>query len=232
MSPPSATSSTYAFGNENTVDPHGNYAFQQVLICDECGWVNIRVTFSPAADFGTAMDYVNEPLFAGPWFPESAAGREFPDVPSHIAEPASEAYRCFGVGAHRGAVMLARAVVEATAKDKEITDGKLFHKIEELGNRGLIRRAVVDAAHEIRHLGNDMAHGDFVEPISAEETEETLNLMSIVLDEVYQQPNRIAARKAARLAKRPGALPLEPRPEPTRAELVEQVRRITDVSEA
>ena len=48
----------------------------------------------------------------------------FPDVPSEIAAAASEAYRGRMVAnANRAAILLARSVIEATAKDKGITKG-------------------------------------------------------------------------------------------------------------
>jgi hypothetical protein len=36
---------------------------------------------------------------------------------------------------------------------------------------------VRDGAHEVRHLGNEMAHGDFVEPVDGEDAELVLQLM-------------------------------------------------------
>lgn len=44
------------------------------------------------------------------WLPKVGVGREYPDVPKHIAPAASEAHVCQSIGAHRAAVMLARAV--------------------------------------------------------------------------------------------------------------------------
>jgi hypothetical protein len=74
-------------------------------------------------------------------------------------------------------------------------------KIEELYSQGFIREHVKDAAHEIRHLGNEMAHGDFTSPVTSEEADLTLILMSEILDEVYQSPARVARARAARTAR-------------------------------
>jgi hypothetical protein len=132
------------------------------------------------------------------WYPIRASGKDFPDVPDYIAQAATEAYRCSSISALRAAVQLARSVVEATAKDKGITQGPLIGKIERLYDGGFIREYVKDAAHEIRHLGNDMAHGDFVTPVTNEEADLALTLMSEILDEVYQSPARVARARAAR----------------------------------
>jgi hypothetical protein len=123
----------------------------------------------------------------------------FPDVPAAIADAASEAYRCRqACNANRAAIILARSVIEATAKDKDITTGPLISKIDELYNQRLIRPDVRDGAHEIRHFGNDMAHGDYIRDASPEEADLVLALMDAVLTDVYQFPAQVARAKAAR----------------------------------
>lgn len=75
-------------------------------------------------------------------------------------------------------------------------------KIDSLASQGDIRPIVRDAAHEVRFLGNDMAHGDFIDAIVQEEADEILELMSIFLDEVFQTPTRITNVRNARQAKK------------------------------
>lgn len=62
----------------------------------------------------------------------------------------------------------------------------------------LIRPHTQEAAHELRFLGNDMAHGDFVDPVDAEDADEVLEVMSEILNEVYQGPARIHRMRAKR----------------------------------
>jgi hypothetical protein len=64
----------------------------------------------------------------------------------------------------------------------------------------LIRAHVRDGAHEVRYLGNDMAHGDFVDSVSTEDSELVLTLMDEVLLEVFQSPARVKRRRDARMA--------------------------------
>lgn len=135
------------------------------------------------------------------WIPLEGFQTDFPDVPEEIAKAATEAWRCHSAGSHRGAVMLARALVEATAKAKGIASGSLADKIDELAKNGLIRAAVADQAHEIRHLGNSTAHGDLGDPVSKEDADEVLNLMGEVLNEVFQSPARSDRLAAARKAR-------------------------------
>ena len=90
--------------------------------------------------------------------------------------------------AHRAVGSLARARLEAVAKDKKITTGTLHAKITALAAGGHLRPHTAEVAHEIRHLGNTMAHGDFTDPVDADEAATTVELMSEVLQEVYQKP--------------------------------------------
>jgi len=66
------------------------------------------------------------------------------------------------------AILMARTTIEATAKSQAIITGSLIAKIDAMAmaTAQLIRPALRDAAHAIRHLGNDMAHGDVEAPRS------------------------------------------------------------------
>lgn len=131
------------------------------------------------------------------WLPETGDTRTYPHVPDHIASAAQEAYECGKRGKHRAAIMLARAVIEATAKDKGITKGNLKDKIDGLANAELIRPHIKEFAHGVRLFGNDMAHGDFVAPVSTEESDLVIELMGEILNEVYQSPAKLAAVQQA-----------------------------------
>ncbi len=125
------------------------------------------------------------------WMPVPGTKREsFADVPLPVADAAAEAVLCLQSGALRGAILLARAVIEATAKDNGIASGSLSQKIDQLHERGYIRTYLKEGAHEVRYTGNDMAHGDFPATISSKDAEVLLQLMREVLMEVYQDPAR------------------------------------------
>lgn len=186
--------------------PRTQYRLRKVWCafkCDNCDAFSLAAATPGANDLrneGQATQWIDQQPNLD-WYQISAISKDFPDVPEHIVEAASEAYKCHSISAFRAATQLARSVVEATAKDKGITRGQLVVKIDELFNRGLIREYVRDGAHEIRHLGNEMAHGDFVSPVTSEETDLVLTLMSEILDEVYQSPARVAQARAARAAR-------------------------------
>lgn len=135
------------------------------------------------------------------WISTGVRGKDFPDVPSSLAQAAGEAHVCLNAGAYRGAILLARAVVEASCKEKGITTGTLAAKIDALHEQRHINDQVHAEATEIRHLGNDMAHGDFTEETTATDAEDVLGFMAEVLEELFQRPARLARRQAKRLAR-------------------------------
>ena len=126
------------------------------------------------------------------YWPRSYSGKAFPDVPEHIGAAANEAHVALSAGAPRAAIGMARAVVEATAKQHGITTGNLMSKIDKLAERGVISELMQEAAHEIRFAGNDAAHGDLAaQGITREDAEEVLDLMEEILHRVYQEPVRV-----------------------------------------
>jgi hypothetical protein len=177
------------------------YRWSAAFTCDGCHEMVIAACTTTLNPYGTRLSGQEfwELTNGIEWLPLSAVGRVFEYVPEHIASAASEAYSCQSINAHRAAAALARSVIEATAKEKGFTDGNLFKKIDDLQRANLIRPLIAEAAHEVRHLGNDIAHGDFVEPISGEESDEILVLMSEVLEEVFTTPARIEAVRQGRI---------------------------------
>jgi hypothetical protein len=183
----------------------GSATFMATYRCDHCRRLSIGWSVGPG-DIDTRGNGAYGWLEIAPninWIPQVGVSKAFPDVPDHIAGAASEAHECQSIGALRAAVLLARSVIEATAKDRGITNGNLAAKIDAMCDQGMIRQHVRDEAHEVRHLGNDMAHGDFVEPVDPDDAEAVLVLMGEVLEEVYQSPAKVARLQAKREAKRP-----------------------------
>ncbi|OIH95241.1 hypothetical protein BIU90_02920 [Curtobacterium sp. MCBA15_001] len=132
------------------------------------------------------------------WLPLSAESPEVLDVPPAIARAAKEAYSSRSVGNQMAAVLMARTVVEATAKAKGIEGKTLAAKINGMREADLIRPDIAELAHEVRFAGNEMAHGDIDVPIDETDAEEILALMAEVLSEVFQGPARVARVKAKR----------------------------------
>src|ERR1022692_2721081 len=187
------------------------------LICPHCG-VYARFTtrwnrptdpddpwVEPAACF--TCDHCDKPIVADmsaygtvtQFWPTSVRGKVFPDVPKPLAVAASQAHLCLSAGSPIGAVAVARAVVEAVAKDHGIKNGDLKSKIERLHTEGHISDTMRLAATEIRFAGNEAAHSDLVaETLGVEDAAEIVTLMDSILERVYQEPARIAKIRTKR----------------------------------
>ncbi|MFF3884045.1 DUF4145 domain-containing protein [Streptomyces sp. NPDC001914] len=140
------------------------------------------------------------------WEPRRIRRPEFLDMPEEIADTASEAHACLSVGAARGAVALARAVIEATAKAKGIKESGIAGKIDALRDSGSISALTAEASHQIRRDGNGIAHGDIGdEPISQDDAEAILEFMDAFLDEVFQRPAKLQRLKQRHDERKQGA---------------------------
>lgn len=119
------------------------------------------------------------------WSPPAMRPVDVSFIPDGVGGFLKEAHDAFSVGAHRAVLLLVRSVIEATAKDKGITDGSLVGKINNLASEGLIRSGTKDMAHALRILGNDMAHGDIDQVPTKEDADDALTIARFVLDDVY-----------------------------------------------
>lgn len=189
--------------HDDDYDPWDGVLIASFFKCPECSSPSIGITgVNQPSDREIGIAVKGEQAV---WLPQHADGKDFPDVPEQVALAADEAHRCLSINAFRAAVLMARSVVEATCKDKGITQGKLDQKINALRDQQDIRPGTADMAHEIRYFGNEMAHGDFVVEVDREEAEDTLELMGQILNEVYQGPALVARTKANRAARKAAA---------------------------
>ena len=171
-------------------------AVQACYRCAKCRALNLaeKNGISPRVrDESDARRHLAE----GPLEWRPAGPKHYPGVPEEISMAASEAYACMSAQAHKAAILVARSVIEACAKDNGITRGRLLEKIDRMHAVALIRAHVRDGAHEIRHLGNDMAHGDLAMPVEEADARMTVLLMDDVLEEVYGSKARVNSRTAS-----------------------------------
>lgn len=175
--------------------------------CDACARLSIGLAeyeYGLVSVPAYAKERMDAPGAELTWLPPRMLGMRFNNVPHPIDAAASEAWACYSVNQYRASVLMARAVVEAAAKEKGFENGRLVEKIDQLRNADIISKGVTEAAHEIRFIGNEMAHGDFVTEIGEEECSEVLTFLEEFLTEVYERPARLGAFKARRLARKPG----------------------------
>jgi Domain of unknown function (DUF4145) len=193
-------------------DDPNHYVVAAVYQCMVCSGISVgianvpqNVVTGPSPMFRGWVDSVSN-LSDGDftWRPSATDSQDYPDVPTHIANAATEAFECHSSGHYRAAILLSRSVIEATAKQKGITTGNLKNKIEEMANQHLIRPHIKAVADGIRDYGNEMAHGDFTDPVVGADSALIIELMGEILQEVYQSPARLAQVQQAVNARQQG----------------------------
>lgn len=129
---------------QETFDSAGSsQMFWRFFVCARCGQVvSVR---SPARS-----------TFISAIFPDARSVEEaLPDRAKSYLQQAHDS-----LNAPAGAIMLACSSVDSMLKDRGITKGSLYHRIEEAVSVGLITEDMGKWAHEVRLDANDQRHSD------------------------------------------------------------------------
>ena len=87
-------------------------------------------------------------------------------------------------------VVMVRRSLESLCKQKKAKGENLYKKIEDLGQKGIIPKALCEMANLIRLLGNEGAHADN-KVFTIEEIEVLDYFYSTIIEYVYVGPNKI-----------------------------------------
>lgn len=162
--------------------------------CAACGLVSLGTTdlFPGMPGFREENKIGGEKRFwtligVDTWLPGNQ-GPTIQNLPPAVATASADAYKSYKSRVYTAAVLMARTTIEATAKHHGISKGTLLVKIDKLHNDGVILESTKLAAHAIRDLGNDMAHGDLEISIGRDEASDVVELMQLILREVFELP--------------------------------------------
>ncbi|MBP2414734.1 hypothetical protein JOF48_003533 [Arthrobacter stackebrandtii] len=206
----------FALKGETTItldnDSHRTIAYVQATFsCAACGFLSLALTEVYA---GTAeWDYERtagheaqywEQIGIDKCLPEND-GPSISNLPLAVESASAEAFRCFKSGQFRAAIIMARGTIEACAKANNITAGTLLDKISEMHGRHMILASTKSAAEAIRIIDSDMAHGDLTASVTWSEARDCVQLMELILREVFELP-QLAAQLRSRTARRSGAV--------------------------
>ncbi len=200
--------------NSLRLDSDGyRYRLEITATCDACHRFNCAVGVSQDARRELKQEHIFTPAEAvaegesmtiESWSPPPMRHVDVTFIPDGVAGFFSEANDAFSIGAYRAVLLLVRSVIEATAKDREVTTGNLVKKINQLHADGHIRKGTKDMAHALRILGNDMAHGDIDDIPTQEDADDALTIARFILDDVY-----VADARRADMMSRRGTAPVE-----------------------
>lgn len=165
-----------------------NYFFV-LYVCANCGYPNIARYLRGESLAEDSFDY-DAPE---EWIPAFGIGKEYSDVPETVADAASEAYKCFSIGAYRATVITARSVLEEITTSKISSpandrgkDKGLKEKLNDLVNEGIISSQLGEYASTIKDIGDGSTHNISV-PVTKNEASYVLDFLDMIIDEIYQR---------------------------------------------
>jgi len=91
-------------------------------------------------------------------FPPEVIDFDATDLPPNILETLEEAIRCHSYKAYKATALMVRRVLEELCEDKGATGNDLKARLQNLGGTITVPNELLDAADELRLLGNDAAH--------------------------------------------------------------------------
>ncbi|PRA53842.1 hypothetical protein CQ062_13570 [Ochrobactrum sp. MYb68] len=120
------------------------------------------------------------------------------NLPESILLSLEEAIKAHSAGCYRASALMVRRVLEELCKDKKATGDNLMLRLKSLGNSVIIPGELLEAADELRLLGNDAAHieAKAYDNIGATECEIAIELTKELLKAVYQYTTLVAKLKA------------------------------------
>lgn len=141
--------------------------------------------------------------------PSPRPGYREKGVPPDIARDFQEALACQAAGFNYAAALVARRVLQATAR--EVIGGEGANLAAEINAipAGRISDTLRDSAHHVRFVGNDAAHAN---SISSDDVEHLIVFTEQLLDALYVQPAVLAEAQAKR--PKPAATPKPTAPTP------------------
>jgi len=124
-------------------------------------------------------------------------------LPPHIASTLEEAVKAHSAECFRASALMVRRVLEEVCKDKQAKGKDLKARVAALGGATLIPKELIEAADELRILGNDAAHveAQAYDKIGKVEAEVAIDLAKEILKAVYQYSslvNRLKSLKRPR----------------------------------
>lgn len=119
-------------------------------------------------------------------------------LPKPILKTLEEAVLCHGAGAYRACALMVRRVLEELCEDRKATGANLFERLKALKSSVILPDDLLEAANELRLLGNDAAHieAKTYDEITEVEAALALELAKELLKAVYQYASLVARMRA------------------------------------
>jgi hypothetical protein len=120
------------------------------------------------------------------------------NIPADVKEALEEAIECHAHESYIAAAIMVRKTLEELCREKGATGDNLKARIEDLGSKIMIPKALLDGLDDLRLLGNDAAHIEsrVFNDIGKNEVEVGIEFAKEVLKAVYQYSELLARLQA------------------------------------
>jgi Domain of unknown function (DUF4145) len=132
------------------------------------------------------------------WYPPEVIDFDASNLPTSILESLEEAVKSHAAGCYKASALMVRRLLEELCEDKNATGKDLKDRLKNLGKSIVVPAELLDAADELRILGNDAAHVESkdYDAIGAPEASIAIELAKELLKAVYQYSALLGRLKA------------------------------------
>ena len=129
----------------------------------------------------------------------TAVAKPWEELPDELRADHAEAWSCYLAGQHRAATLVARGVLQRAVRLMTKVRGSLKLELDALSSEGTITKQLRLAADEVRLTGNDAAHPEELQVISASEAADSLAFLDDFLQTTVVLPQRQKVRADKRV---------------------------------
>jgi hypothetical protein len=131
-------------------------------------------------------------------FPPEVIDFDSTNLPPDILSSLEEAIKAHAAGCYRACALMVRRVLEELCDDKKATGSDLKKRLAALSTSVVVPKELLDAADELRLLGNDAAHisAKSYDAIGSEQASLAIELSKELLKAVYQYSSLVDRLKA------------------------------------
>jgi hypothetical protein len=131
-------------------------------------------------------------------FPPEVIDFDSTNLPPDILSSLEEAIKAEAAACYRASALMIRRVLEELCEDKKAVGSDLKKRLASLSGSVVIPKELLDAADELRLLGNDAAHinAKDYDKIGPEESKLAIELAKELLKAVYQYASLVDRLKA------------------------------------
>ena len=113
------------------------------------------------------------------------------DIPEPVARKLNAARETLTTP--EASILMANAAVDASLKEKGLTTGNLYPRIEEAVNKHILTPGMAEWAHEIRLDSNDMRHADPGASMpTVEDAQRCLDFAEVIAENLFVLPARVS----------------------------------------